>query len=49
MKRFKGKLKIRLLLLELGSNLLPRPTLIDIEITRNRGITIVIKVIDESL
>lgn len=49
MKRFKGRPKIRLLLPELGSDLPPGPTPIDIEIARNRGTTIAIEATNESL
>jgi hypothetical protein len=48
MNRFR-KLKVYLIFPESESNILPRPTAINIEITRNKGMTIVIKVINKSL
>ena len=48
MNRFR-KLKVRLMLLESESNILPRPTAINIEITYNKGMTVVIKAINKSL
>jgi hypothetical protein len=41
--------KIRLMLLELKSDRPPRPTPIDVEIARNKGTSVAIKAINESL
>lgn len=43
------KLKVRLMLLELESNILLKPTAINIKIAYNKGMIIIIKAINKSL